>query len=201
MSIDNNSTMMTTSLSNCHCYECSIQILLDLLKVFGSIKTNIRSYHGLDVLPIIPSLRLEEHWRMCNSRILLWVPEGQNYCVYAGSNSNNISNIMSKCKNILCTAYNIYDVLNKTGGCFIDFSRMGGGLPDRYVRVQYDEPWDFYEVGEPLPFEYTDCYTLRIKKKRLTDKMVIEYMCKSGYNVLSPSFYHSSECYIIDNVL
>lgn len=62
---------------------------------------------------------------------------------------------------------------------------------ERLVRVMQDPRWDFFELGEPLPFEQTEKYTERIKKKRLTNDMILDYVEAMGYDVRNPDFWKS----------
>jgi len=64
---------------------------------------------------------------------------------------------------------------------------------ERYVRVMWDDRWDFYEKGEPMPFEQTENYTQRIRRKRLTNEMVLDYAKALGWDLRDPSFWTSKK--------
>lgn len=68
---------------------------------------------------------------------------------------------------------------------------------DRYVDVIQDPRWDFWERGEPLPFEQTERYKERIKKKRLTNEMLLDYLLALGWDLRSHDFWKSDgdTCY------
>lgn len=67
----------------------------------------------------------------------------------------------------------------------------------RYVHVMQDPRWEFWESGEPLPFEQTERYKERIKKKRLTNGMLLDYLLALGWDLRSPDFWKSDgdTCY------
>lgn len=57
----------------------------------------------------------------------------------------------------------------------------------------WDNRWDFYQEGEPFPFEQTERYAERIKRKRLTTDMVLEYAREMGWDLRDPRFWKPSE--------
>ena len=69
---------------------------------------------------------------------------------------------------------------------------------ERLVRVMQDPRWDFFEMGEPLPFEQTEKYTERIKKKRLTNDMILDYSEAMGYDVRNPDFWKSDNAVYLE---
>ncbi len=71
------------------------------------------------------------------------------------------------------------------------FCHIGKEHEKRLVRVMQDPRWDFYEIGEPFPFEQTEKYKERIKKKRLTNDMILDYAEAMGYDVRNPDFWKS----------
>ena len=71
------------------------------------------------------------------------------------------------------------------------FDFLGSNGTERMVRVMQDPRWDFYEIGEPFPFEQTEKYKERIKKKRLTNDMILDYAEAMGYDVRNPEFWKS----------
>lgn len=62
---------------------------------------------------------------------------------------------------------------------------------ERLVRVMWDDRWDFYEEGEPMSFEQTERYTERLRRKRLTNDMVLDYAKALGWDLREPSFWTS----------
>ncbi len=54
------------------------------------------------------------------------------------------------------------------GGLGIHYWRAG--TLERYVILHYESRWEFYERGEPLPFENTDAY----RSPRLPDRLTFE---------------------------
>lgn len=68
---------------------------------------------------------------------------------------------------------------------------------DREVRVVYamrdTNAWDFFEKGEPLPFENLAFYQLRQKRDRLTPEIISEYLTRFGYGSLDKDFWISAE--------
>ncbi len=71
------------------------------------------------------------------------------------------------------------------------FHFLGPNGTERLVRVMQDPRWDFYEEGNPFPFEQTEKYKERIKKKRLTNDMILDYAEAMGYDVRNPDFWES----------
>ena len=69
---------------------------------------------------------------------------------------------------------------------------------ERLVRVMQDPRWDFFEIGEPLPFEQTEKYTERIKKKRLANDMILDYVEAMGYDVRNPDFWKSDNAVYLE---
>ena len=68
---------------------------------------------------------------------------------------------------------------------------------DQEVRAVYamrdTKAWDFFEKGEPLPFEDLSFYGLRQKRDRLTSKIISEYLVRFGYGSLDKDFWISAE--------
>lgn len=93
--------------------------------------------------------------------------------------------------------YTLGYVLNQIKG----FEMIGVSLEDdfrsfnynheRIVRVMRDSKWDFFEKGKPFPFENINQYKTRLKKKRLTADMIIEYVKFFGYNISDPDFFQT----------
>jgi len=53
-----------------------------------------------------------------------------------------------------------------------------------------DEPsWKFYDHGEPLDFEDVDYYRAKIKKERLTPKIIAGYLKQMTYGSLRREFW------------
>lgn len=63
----------------------------------------------------------------------------------------------------------------------------------RLVRVMCDPRWVFYEEGERFPFEQVEKYTERIKKKRLTNDMIKDYVTAMGWNIRDEGFFDSDQ--------
>lgn len=86
-------------------------------------------------------------------------------------------------------------ILNKVKGIqMLDLSLMDDYVQfnfndDRFIRVMWDDRWDFYEFGQPLPFENTQQYKARLKKDRLTPEMVEEYANYFGVDLRDPNMY------------
>ena len=57
----------------------------------------------------------------------------------------------------------------------------------------WDDRWDFYEEGEPMPFEQTERYTERLRRKRLTNDMVLDYAKALGWDLRDPAFWTSDQ--------
>lgn len=63
----------------------------------------------------------------------------------------------------------------------------------RLVRVMCDPRWVFYEEGERFPFEQGEKYNERIKKKRLTNDMIKDYVTAMGWNIRDEGFFDSDQ--------
>ena len=136
----------------------------------------------------------------CNAamkKMVLWSPCKNQTAIYG----NQRDGFYTLC-NILNLRYG-YDITricltldpeNKIGNQEYDirlFYHWGRDHSERMVRVMQDPHWDFYEIGEPFPFEQTEKYKERIKKKRLTNDMILDYAEAMGYDVRNPEFWKS----------
>jgi hypothetical protein len=72
---------------------------------------------------------------------------------------------------------------------------------DQVVRAVYamrdTNGWDFFEKGEPLPFEEPDFYLARRKKDRLNPRIVSRCLIQEGYGSLDEDFWISSEAALL----
>ena len=134
----------------------------------------------------------------CIAQMVLWAPSPAQTAIY-GNQSDGFS--------VLCNilnhrfGYNVtnisltLDLDNKINSfdiyLFRLFEFLGQNGKKRLVRVMQDPRWDFYEIGEPFPFEQTEKYKERIKKKRLTNDMILDYAEAMGYDVRNPEFWKS----------
>ena len=66
------------------------------------------------------------------------------------------------------------------------------GALKRAVRVMKDPRWVYWEEGEPLSFEDTSRYQLKIKPKRLDRPLLLTYLGAFGADVTSDAFWASS---------
>lgn len=69
---------------------------------------------------------------------------------------------------------------------------------ERVVYAINEYPWTFYEGGTPLPFEQLDRYKYRLKKDRLTEEMICDYMNALGYPIDDEKFFETDMAYIIE---
>ena len=131
-------------------------------------------------------------------KIVLWSPCDNHTAVYG----NQSDGFYTLC-NVLHLRYGFditqicltLDLDNKINDSdiylFRLFDFLGSNGTERMVRVMQDPRWDFYEIGEPFPFEQTEKYKERIKKKRLTNDMILDYAEAMGYDVRNPEFWKS----------
>lgn len=130
-------------------------------------------------------------------KMVLWSPCDNHTAVY-GNQSDGFDTLC----NILHLRYGFditqicltLDPENKIDNEIYDmrlFYHIGKDNSMRMVRVMQDPRWDFYEIGEPFPFEQTEKYKERIKKKRLTNDMILDYAEAMGYDVRNPDFWKS----------
>ena len=78
-------------------------------------------------------------------------------------------------------------------GMFHSFHHFYADGRERLVRAMWDDRWDFYEEGEPMPFEQTERYTERLRRKRLTNDMVLDYAKALGWDLRDPAFWTSDQ--------
>ena len=131
------------------------------------------------------------------TKMVLWTPQEKQTVMY-GNQGDGFDT--------LCYVLNLrygYDVTkicltlnpeNKIDDEIYDmrfFYHLGRDRSERLARVMQDPRWDFYEKGEPFPFEQTEKYKERIKKKRLTNDMILDYAEAMGYDVRNPDFWKS----------
>ena len=130
-------------------------------------------------------------------KMVLWSPCDNHTAVYG----NQSDGFYTLC-NVLHLRYGFditqicmtLDPENKIDNEIYDmrlFYHIGKDNSMRMVRVMQDPRWDFYEIGEPFPFEQTEKYKERIKKKRLTNDMILDYAEAMGYDVRNPEFWKS----------
>ncbi|MES2612153.1 MAG: hypothetical protein V4679_18015 [Pseudomonadota bacterium] len=75
-----------------------------------------------------------------------------------------------------------------------EFVTYTGNRMQRAVRAMKDSPrWDFYQQGEPLPFESGDAYTARRVRDRLQREAVLDYLHAWGAPVRDASFWQSAQ--------
>ena len=132
------------------------------------------------------------------AKMVLWNPSPGKTAIY-GNASDGFSVLFSTLN--IRYGYNItqisltLDLDNKINDSdiylFRLFDFLGSNGTERMVRVMQDPHWDFYEIGEPFPFEQTEKYKERIKKKRLTNDMILDYAEAMGYDVRNPEFWKS----------
>lgn len=132
------------------------------------------------------------------AKMVLWSPSPGKTAIY-GNASDGFSVLFSTLN--IRYGYNItqisltLDLDNKINDSdiylFRLFDFLGSNGTERMVRVMQEPHWDFYEIGEPFPFEQTEKYKERIKKKRLTNDMILDYAEAMGYDVRNPEFWKS----------
>ena len=63
------------------------------------------------------------------------------------------------------------------------------GNKARYLLNYQDPKWTFYEEGEPLPFEDTERYKERLKRKRVDKELLLKYMRCAGWDLEDDRFW------------
>ncbi|KRC30576.1 hypothetical protein [Acidovorax sp. Root217] len=75
-----------------------------------------------------------------------------------------------------------------------EFVTYTGNCMQRAVRAMKDSPrWDFYQHGDPLPFESVDAYTARRVRDRLQREAVLRYLEAWGAPVRDAGFWRSAQ--------
>ena len=126
----------------------------------------------------------------------LWVPESQpevtvmypNYQDGAHTLVNGLSSLfgfrsLSLRLSSPSAQYPIYE-----------FTFNDGVPQSRMVRVMKDSKWEFFTLGEPLPFEDTQNYDQRTIRKRFGIDLALEYCQKLGVDVSLAAFWRSNNC-------
>ena len=75
---------------------------------------------------------------------------------------------------------------NHYSGYYFHYYR---GQRQRHILCYREPQWVFYEEGIPLPFENINLYSKRLKKGRLNKDIVLLYMSKAGWHLLSKDFW------------
>lgn len=71
-----------------------------------------------------------------------------------------------------------------------EFAVYAGNRMQRFVRAMKDSPrWNFYQEGEPLPYEAADAYTARRVRDRLPRETVLRYLEAWGAPVREAAFW------------
>ena len=54
-----------------------------------------------------------------------------------------------------------------------------------------DDGWEFFQKGEPQPFEENDLYDKRIIRQRLDQEIIVRYLRRVGWDIAKRSFWES----------
>ena len=71
---------------------------------------------------------------------------------------------------------------------------------ERVIMAYQDPHWVFYEEGEPLDFEDTSLYKKRLKKDRLNNEIIKDYLLKLGIDFNKMGTEIEESFTIIDNL-
>jgi hypothetical protein len=177
--------------------QCELYLVKsDINKVFDYFKESARGQWGFEFqytdVNLHLCLPLVSH--SVYTKILLWVPKGHNGTViFSNRDIYTLIYILNKTCNFDITGIMLdLDLPGKDLylPCYY-FQHWGVDNSFRIVRVMCDPRWVFYEQGESFPFEQTDKYTERIKKKRLTNDMIKDYVTAMGWNIRDEGFFDS----------
>jgi hypothetical protein len=68
------------------------------------------------------------------------------------------------------------------------------GETERHIHAMLDgNKWQFYQKGEPLPFEKPEYYTKRKIRDRLPNELILSYLKELGWDAESPDFWRSEQ--------
>ena len=129
--------------------------------------------------------------------IVLWKPANVNGTVLFGTERDGFHSMTWVLNNTykfeLTRIALDFDIENGEPeyGMHHNFHHLYADGRERLVRVMWDDRWDFYEKGEPMPFEQTERYTERLRRKRLTNDMVLDYAKALGWDLRDPAFWTS----------
>ena len=129
--------------------------------------------------------------------IVLWQPMNTNGTVLFGNEQDGFDSmtwLLNRINKFEMTRIALdLDIENDEPeyGMYHSFQHMYADGTERMVRVMWDDRWDFYEEGEPMPFEQIERYSQRLRRKRLTNDMVLDYAKALGWNLRDPAFWTS----------
>jgi hypothetical protein len=135
-------------------------------------------------------------------QLQLVVPTNSEWCAYfrnglTGNNGLAAGELLSKyagCEAVLIAASERLSAKAEAAGYMPSVGGLGihywrSGTLERYVVLHYESRWEFYERGEPLPFENTEAYRSRRLPDRLTFEQVEAAAAWFGLRPFDESFY------------
>ncbi|WP_418983485.1 hypothetical protein [Alistipes sp.] len=143
-------------------------------------------------------------FRASETELILWQPENACGTAMFGNLQDGFDTLgynINRCFHIELTRISL-SLEDETGEFnYAPFYKFQHFYPDgreRYVRVMWDNRWEFWEKGEPMAFEQTEKYNERIRRKRLTNDMVLDYVKALGWDLRDPRFWTSQRdaCFI-----
>lgn len=151
-----------------------------------------------NILDLISGEEFKYRYRIIGSKRVFWQPKNMNFTACRAVGGLNIDYLHSR-YDIDSTYYSYTDKgedcqLVGEGSYFQHFGKEG----ERVVYAINEYPWTFYEEGTPLPFEQLDRYKYRLKKDRLTEEMICDYMNALGYPIDDEKFFETDMAYIIE---
>lgn len=138
-------------------------------------------------------------------KYVFWQPKNTNFTACRATNNTIwVANFSHSRYDMDSTYY--YSFTDKGDDCqHLGEGRYFQHLGKEGERVVYainEYPsWTFYEKGTPLPFEQLDHYNYRLKKKRLTEEMICDYMNALGYPIDDEKFFETDMAYVIENTV
>lgn len=175
-------------------YKPQKEVLDAILDVYKAGVNIIDNHRG----PLKIDLEEPIHSNTLITKIVLWHPDDSPGTVIFGNQRDGFETlgcILNNRYGFEMTRIGISFESEKDEGYgpFIKFQHSFTDGRERYVRVMWDDRWDFYQEGDPFPFEQTERYTERIKRKRLTTEMVLDYAREMGWDLRDPHFWTPSE--------
>lgn len=158
-----------------------------LISVLRNDKFTFHRWDELESVDISSVVYSPLVWGGMHISVILWKLKGRDAVALFTNASGNLNHL-------LCHASEYGRVITvRLDSDVRDIEILENREAVRYVRVMKDPRWDFYEEGEPFPFEDTSKYGIKPIRSRLTDEMVLNYCKELGYDIQSEDFYESDE--------
>jgi hypothetical protein len=135
-------------------------------------------------------------------QLQLVIPTNSEWCAYfrnglTGNDALSAGKLLSEfagCEAVMIRASERLSAKAEAAGYMPSLGGLGlvhwrAGQEERHVILHYESRWEFYERGEPLPFENTDAYRSPRRTDRLTFEQVEAAAAWFGLRPFDEAFY------------